>query len=261
MPLISRDFVLVILFLAFVSYSPTNVENKILLEISVQTVEAALAAERGGANRIELCENLEVGGTTPGVHLMRAVRGQVRLPIFAMIRPREGDFVYMNGEFAEMKSAIRIAKESRMDGVVLGVLKKDRRVDVERTRELVELARPLPTTYHRAFDESADLREALEDVIQTGAARILTSGGAAGALEGAAMLAELVGLARGRIIMVPGAGINASNVLQIVRQTRAHEFHSGLSTALPYLSSDYTAFETQVKKLSDQLQAAAEFKN
>jgi copper homeostasis protein len=148
-----------------------------------------------------------------------------------------------------------------MDGVVLGVLRKDRRVHVERTRELVEFARPLPVTYHRAFDECADLRRALEDVIHTGAARILTSGGAAGALEGAPLLAELVAAARGRIIIVPGAGINTSNVLQIVQQTRAREFHSGLSTALPYASCDYAMFETQVNKLADQLREAAEFMN
>lgn len=233
-------------------------KNEVLLEISVQSAEAALSAERGGADRIELCDNLAVGGITPGVDLMRSARRQVRLPIFAMIRPREGDFVYTDGEFAEMKRSIRVAKESGMDGVVLGVLKEDRRVDVERTRELVELARPLPVTYHRGFDECVDLRRALEDVIQTGAMRILTSGGAVGAPEGAATLAELAAAARGRITIVPGAGINASNILRIVQQTRAREYHSGLSSALPYSSCDYGTFETEVKKLADQLRGATE---
>lgn len=242
-----------VLFPALVSYSSKKVKNEFLLEISVQSSEAALAAERGGADRIELCDNLAVGGITPGVNLMRAVREQVRLPIFAMIRPRGGDFVYTDSEFAEMKHAIRVAKESGMDGVVLGVLKEDRRVDVERTRELVELARPLPVTYHRAFDECADLRHALENVIQTGAMRILTSGGAVGAPEGAATLAELAAAAHGRISIVPGAGIHASNILQIVQQTRAREFHSGLSTAIPYSSCDYGTFETEVRKLAEAL--------
>ena len=145
-----------------------NVKNKCVLEISVQSVDAALAAERGGANRIELCQNLEVGGTTPRAELMRAAREQVRLPIFVMIRPREGNFLYADGEIRQMKSAIEAAKDAEMDGVVLGVLKEDRRVDIERTRELVEFARPLPTTYHRAFDECADLRDELEAVIETG---------------------------------------------------------------------------------------------
>ena len=212
-----------------------------------------MAAERGGAGRIELCGNLSIGGITPGVDLMRTVRAQVHLPIFAMIRPRGGDFVYTCAEFTEMKRAILVATESDMDGVVLGILKEDRSVDMGRTRELVELARPLPVTYHRAFDDSADLRQALEDVIQTGATRILTSGGAAGAQKGAAMLAELAAEARGRITIVPGAGINASNILEIAQQTRVREFHSGLSSALPYSSRDDETFEVEVGKLARTL--------
>ncbi len=123
-----------------------------LLEISVETLEGALAAERGGADRMELCAELSLGGVTPGADLLRAVRAQVRIPIFSMVRPRAGDFVYSSAEFAEMKRAIADAKESGMDGVVLGVLTKKHRVDIERTQELVEMAKPLPVTYHRAFD-------------------------------------------------------------------------------------------------------------
>ncbi|HKB97891.1 MAG TPA: copper homeostasis protein CutC, partial [Terriglobales bacterium] len=149
-----------------------------LLEISVATAEAAVAAERGGAHRIELCAELRLGGLTPGEELMRQAREQVRLPIFAMIRPRAGDFVYSTEEIAHMRRAIATAKRLGMDGVVLGLLTEDPRVDVQRTRELVKLAQPLPVTFHRAFDDVADLDAALEDVIETGAARILTSGGA-----------------------------------------------------------------------------------
>jgi len=227
--------------------------RKCLLEISVQTLEAAMAAERGGADRIELCANLAIGGITPGVELLRAVRAKLHIPIFSMVRPRAGDFVYSNAEFAEMKSAISLAKESSMDGVVLGLLRKDRHVEIEPTKELVELARPLPVTYHRAFDEIADLRQALEDVIKTGARRILTSGGANGALEGAAVLAELVAAAGNRITIVPGAGINASNIWMVAEQTNAGEFHSGLSSALPYGSSDHEKFEREVRKLAEQI--------
>jgi copper homeostasis protein len=227
--------------------------RKCILEISVETLEAALAAERGGADRIELCGDLSLGGVTPGVDLVRTVRAQIRIPIFVMIRPRAGDFVYSTAEFEEMKRAICAAKESGMDGVVLGILTEKRRVDSERTRQLVEFAKPLPATYHRAFDDSADLHQALEDVIQTGAKRILTSGGAKGAPEGAAVLAELIAAGGKRIVIVPGAGISAANIRQIAQRTRAREFHSGLSAVLPYGSKDYRKFEDEARKLAKQI--------
>jgi copper homeostasis protein len=228
-------------------------QTKYLLEISVGTLEAALAAERGGADRIEICADLSVGGVTPSVTLMGGVREQLQIPIFAMIRPRGGDFVYSNAEFAAMKSAIASAKKLGMDGVVLGILRQDRRVDVHRTGELIKLVRPLPTTFHRAFDESSDPRQALEHVIQTGAKRILTSGGAKNAPEGAGVLAKLVAAARDRIVIVPGAGINASNIAHVAKETGAREFHSGLSSALPYGSHDFAKFEAEVRKLAEAL--------
>jgi copper homeostasis protein len=227
--------------------------RKCLLEISVETLEAALAAERGGADRIELCKNLSAGGVTPNAELLRAVRAQVHIPIFSMVRPRAGDFVHSGAEFSEMRRSITDAKESGMDGVVLGILTKDRRVDVARTRELVEFAKPLPVTYHRAFDEAADLHQALEDVMQSGAKRILTSGGAKSALEGAAVLAKLTEAAGDRITIVPGAGISAANILEVAQRTKAREFHSGLSSALPYGSKDYKKFEEEVRKLAERI--------
>ena len=227
--------------------------QKYLLEISVQTVEAALAAERGGADRIELCSNLNVGGLTPSHDLLRAARKAVRIPIFSMIRPRAGDFVYSTSEFAEMKRSIAETRECGMDGVVLGILTKDNRVDVARTQELVEIATPLPVTYHRAFDETVDLRQGLEDVIQAGARRILTSGGAATALAGAALLAELVAAAADRIVILPGAGISATNIAEVVRCTSAREFHSGLSSVLPYSTRDFARFEAEAAKLASHL--------
>ena len=227
--------------------------RKCLLEISVEALESALAAERGGADRIELCRNLSVGGVTPDADLLRAVRAQVRIPIFSMVRPRAGDFVYSSAEFAGMKRSVVGAKEAGMDGVVLGVLTKEHRVDVKRTRELAELAKPLPVTYHRAFDEAADLHQALEEVIQSGAKRILTSGGAKSALEGAATLAELIEAAGKRIVIVPGAGISSVNIAELARRTRAREFHSGLSAALPYGSGEYRKFEEEVRKLAEQI--------
>jgi len=229
------------------------VNRRFLLEISIETVEAAQAAQRGGADRLELCADLSIGGVTPSIEVMRTVREQLRIPVFAIIRPRGGDFVYSKAEFAEMKRSIGEAKQAGMDGVVLGILTKDRLVDIERTRELVAIARPLPATFHRAFDDCANLYEALEDVMQTGSSRILTSGGAKSALEGAAPLANLVAAAGNRITIVPGAGISASNIARVVKETGAREFHSGLGSVLPYGSHDYQRFETEVRKLTEQL--------
>ena len=171
-------------------------KKNFLLEISVESLEGALAAERGGADRIELCSDLSVGGLTPQTALLRAVRQQIQIPIFAMIRPRAGGFVYSPAEFTQMKESIAAARDAGASGLALGILKPDRTVDVDHSRELVELARPLPVTFHRAFDECADLSQALEDVVRSGAARILTSGGAATALEGATNIAMLVAASR-----------------------------------------------------------------
>jgi copper homeostasis protein len=226
---------------------------KCTLEISVESVEAALAAERGGADRIELCGNLSVGGVTPSAELMRAIRAQLRIPIFMMIRPRPGDFVYSAAEFDVMKKEIESAKQFCMSGVVLGILDSHHRIDVVRTRELIELAGPLPTTFHRAFDECGNLLQALEDVIGTGAEQILTSGGAPTALEGAAMLTSLVAAAQDRIVILPGAGINASNVAEIAQRIGTREIHSGLGSTLPYGSRDYKGLEDEVRKLAQVL--------
>jgi copper homeostasis protein len=223
------------------------VKKTILLEISIESVDAAAAAERGGADRIELCADLSVGGLTPPAALVRAVRQQIQIPIFVMTRARAGEFVYSSAEFAQMKNSIAVSKDSGADGLVFGILKPDRTVDIDRTSELVELAQPLPVTFHRAFDGCADLSQALEDVVSSGAARILTSGGAATAPEGAANLAMLVGTAGERVTIVPGAGIDAANILQLAAATRAHEFHSGLSSVFPHQQMDYAQFEKEVR--------------
>jgi copper homeostasis protein len=240
--------------------------HKLLLEISVDGVEKAVAAERGGANRLELCADLSVGGLTPPRELLRAVREKVHIPVYSMIRPRAGDFVYSDAEFTEMERSIAEATECGMDGVVLGVLQKGSKINMSRTRRLVDLARPLPVTFHRAFDETPDLARALEAVIQTGAARILTSAGAKTALQGASKLAELVAAARDRvsgvanplqphrIIIVPGAGITHSNIAKVAEQTGAIEFHAGLGSVLPYSSRDFATFESEVCKLTEKLQ-------
>jgi copper homeostasis protein len=142
-----------------------------------------------------------------------------------------------------------------MDGVVTGVLRKSSKINVSRTRRLVDLARPLPVTFHRAFDECSDLRKALDAVMQTGAARILTSAGAKTALQGADKLAELVAAARDRILILPGAGITASNIAKVIEQTGAIEFHAGLGSVLPYSTRDYAAFESEIRKLAERLKS------
>ena len=228
-------------------------KKKHLLEISVESVEAAAAAERGGAHRIELCADLSVGGLTPDAALIAAVRQQIPIPIFVMIRPRAGDFVYSSAEFAQMKKSIAAARDSGANGLVFGILKPDRAVDIDRTRKLVELAQTLPVTFHRAFDACPDLSSALEDILRSGASRILTSGGAASAPEGAADLARLVATARQRITIVPGAGINARNILQLAAATRVHEFHSGLGTVLSHPQTDYLQFQKEVRAMVNVL--------
>jgi copper homeostasis protein len=225
-------------------------KNRPLLEICVETLEAALAAQRGGADRLELCENLSVGGVTPSVRLMHAARAQIHIPIFAMIRPRGGGFSYTTAEFQQMVADLTSARKSGMDGVVIGLLNADRLVDIERTRELSELARPLPTTFHRAFDETPSARVALEGVIASGAARILTSGGKANAEEGSAVIAELVKAAGSRIEIVAGGGINAANLQNVLQRSHAREIHSGLSSTLPYPRADYSPFEAEVRKMA-----------
>jgi copper homeostasis protein len=170
-----------------------------------------------------------------------------------MIRPRAGDFFYSEEEFGQIIREVEIAKQLGMDGAVLGLLQADRRVDAKRTKALVELARPLPVTFHRAFDDTPNLTDALEDMISTGAARILTSGGKSSAEQGLNTIAALVGASRNKIRIMPGGGISAANIERILQGTGAREFHSGLSTALPSLVTDYVAFETEVRKMAELL--------
>ena len=200
----------------------------ITLEICLTSRDHAIAAERAGADRIELCANLAAGGATPSPELMRKARTSVRVPIYAMIRPRPGNFVSSAEEFAAMRNDIRSAQLSGMDGVVLGILTPSSDVDTERTRELVDLAHPLPVTFHRAFDEVRDFGVALEAVIATGAQRILTSGGQPQAVDALAQLKQLVQQAGSRISIMPGSGVHAGNVVQVLQQTGAREVHASL---------------------------------
>jgi len=206
---------------------------RILIEVSVDSVASASAAERGGAARIELCSALSVGGLTPSAGLVEKVRSALSIPIHLMIRPRPGDFYYDRDEFETMQRDICVAKQMGAHGVVIGLLDVDGSVDVSRTKELVDLARPLEVTFHRAFDMSADLFRALEDVCACGANRLLTSGGKQTCLEGQATIAELIQRADERIIVMPGSGIKPENARALVENTGAREIHAGLRTVVP----------------------------
>jgi copper homeostasis protein len=208
-------------------------KKPVTLEICLESVDSVIAADRGGAQRVELCANLLEGGTTPSAGTIRAARENAKIAINVMIRPRGGDFLYTETEFASMQHDIRAAKELGADGIVLGLLRADGTVDVERTRQLVELAHPLPVTFHRAIDVSRDLLEALEDVIATGAARVLTSGGQPSVVDGAAMVAKMVSTANNRIVVMPGCGIRPDNVLSILEETGANEIHIALEEETP----------------------------
>ena len=205
----------------------------VLLEVCVETVASAVAAERGGAHRVELCSNLRVEGVTPSLQLIEQVRRRISIPLHILIRPRAGDFRYTSPEFELMKSEIAHARHMGVDGVVFGILDAAKQVDVPRTRDLVERARPLAVTFHRAFDESANLLSALEAVIQTGAIRVLTSGGAPNAEEGSPTLSQLVKTAAGRIGVLACGAIRETNVRKIVETTGVREVHASLLDRSP----------------------------
>jgi copper homeostasis protein len=197
-----------------------------LLESVVESVAAARGAERAGAGRLELCVQLEGGGVTPPPDLITAVLECVSIPVFVMIRPRAGDFVYSDDEMAKALDDSTVARQRGAHGLVLGVLHPDGRIDVDRTRRLVDRADGLPVTFHRAFDAVPDQRAALEDTIAAGASRILTSGGAATAEDGIERLAALVQQAGERLTVLAGGGVRARNVVAIVTQTRVREVHA-----------------------------------
>jgi copper homeostasis protein len=219
----------------------------LLLEVAVDSLARAKAAERAGAHRLELCADLQAGGLTPGLDLIRQVRAAVRIPIHVMVRPRPGDFVYSADEFAEMKESIQAIAAENVRGIVTGVLQPEGLVDTQRTRELVAFASPMEVTFHRAFDQTNDLAAALDDIVRTGASRILTSGGAADAHSGAPVLRTLIQQAGNRITILPGGGLHAGNIAEVARATGARELHAGLGGVIPYSSQDVEAFESAVR--------------
>ena len=192
----------------------------------METLQSVLAAEDAGAGRIELCANLKDGGTTPSPELMKAVMNQCRIPVFVMIRPRAGSFVYTERELDAMVRDTELAHNIGAAGIVTGALAADDCVNVVQTRALFDAANGLPVTFHRAFDLTPDLGEALEQLVELRATRILTSGGAATAIEGSDTIAALVDQASGRITVLAGGGIRAHNVRELIERTGVREVHA-----------------------------------
>lgn len=199
--------------------------SSILIEVCANSLASALAAQAGGAARVELCSALIEGGLTPSPATIELARERLNLKLHVLIRPRGGDFCYEETEFGLMKRDIAFCQRAGVDGVVIGMLLPDGSVDMSRMRELVDAARPMKVTFHRAFDMAADAFRALDDVIALGAERLLTSGQRGSAVEGKALIAELVRRAGNRLVIMPGAGINESNIRELVAATGAREFH------------------------------------
>jgi copper homeostasis protein len=204
-----------------------------LLEICAFNLPAALVAQRAGADRIEFCSGPEEGGVTPSAGLIRMAREKLRIPLYPIIRPREGDFLYSEEEFEVMLRDVAWCREIGCDGVVIGILLADGGVDQARCAKLVETAYPLGVTFHRAFDRARDPFAALETIIGIGCERILTSGQRPVAMEGVELLRELVREADERIVIMPGSGVRASNIAELAARTGAVEFHTSARVAQP----------------------------
>lgn len=201
-----------------------------LLEVACFNLESCLIAQNARAQRVELCKNYSAGGITPDYITITESRKQLHLDLFVMIRPREGHFLYTEPEFEKMKSQILFCKTEKCDGIVFGILTSENKVDRIRCLELVELAKPMQCTFHRAFDEIENSEQALEEIIECGFTRLLTSGKEKTALEGAKNISELIQKAQGRITIMPGGGIRSATISELMKTTTANEFHSSAIT-------------------------------
>lgn len=257
------------LFNYFTKHHFTPVNSLMTIEVCAYSLQSCLTAQTAGAHRIELCGGLAEGGTTPSAGLIQLVCLQITLPIYVMIRPRGGDFLYTDTELTVMEADIRLAKQLGASGIVLGLLHADGSVDEERTRHLIELAHPLPATFHRAFDMTNDPFKALEAIIRTGAERILTSGQQQTAEAGLPLLRQLVQQAAGRIAIMAGAGVNATNAdalleanVDALHLSGSVCYDSGMTFRHPTVSmasavpGEYEQLETAEEKVRAVLQKA-----
>jgi copper homeostasis protein len=242
-----------------------------ILEIAVFNIESALLAAKAGADRIELCENPADGGTTPSYGTLKTVREKINIPVFPIVRARDGDFFYSEDEFEAMKKDVALIKDLRFEGVVIGLLKKDGTIDIQRTAKLVGLAYPLEVTFHRAFDRAVYSLEALEDVIKCGCQRILTSGQVPNAFDGKELIKQLIQQADNRIIIMPGSGVRSNNIQSLIEYTNAEEVHSSarkiVASKIQFIQQsmnenleNVTVDVDEIKKMKEALNSFAELK-
>lgn len=227
-----------------------------LLEICANSYQSAKNAKDAGAHRIELCQELSVGGITPSYGLLKQIVANLKIPAFVLIRPRSGNFVYSDAEFEIMKKDIQLCKDLGSAGIVSGVLNQDKTIDIERMQELVQLSKPLPFTFHRAFDEVVNPREALEQLIGLGVERVLTSGQKQTAEKGLELLKALNQISKGRIIILAGGGINTENASKF-KTIHLKEVHASCSEAIPQKASLFSKPQTvsNIQKIKDILHA------
>ena len=243
--------------------------KKITLEVCANSTQSAIEAEKGGAIRVELCDNLAEGGTTPALSQIEYTIQNTDIQVNTIIRPRGGDFLYSDLEFEIMKKDIHHCGQAKCDGVVFGILNKDGSIDKKRNKELVEIAKKydMSVTFHRAFDRCSDLFKSLEDIIDLGCNRILTSGGMKTAPEGSEILKQLIIQAKDRIIIMPGGGITENNISELVRTTGLKEFHGSFRSryngSMDYISpifdnfnEEYTLLQTDCNKVKEAIDNA-----
>ena len=199
-----------------------------ILEVCANSYESAINAEKAGANRIELCENLTVGGVTPNYELAKKVISELIIPVFILIRPRDGDFNYSKNEFEQIKKDIILFKDLGCKGIVSGILTKDKNLDIIRTKELIKLSKPLEFTFHRAFDEVINPIETLHQLIELKVNRLLTSGQKKTAIDGIDMIKKLIILSNNKIKIMPGSGINSGNIVEFAKLS-LNEIHGSFS--------------------------------
>ena len=205
--------------------------HQVAVEVCVETIDAALAAAAGGADRIELCANLDEGGTTPAPELLSSGVARLTIPVFAMVRPRAGDFRYSSAEVDDMAREARACRDLGALGIVCGALGADAAVDAEAVRAVLRAARPLPVTFHRAFDAARDANEALDALLSLGVDRVLTAGGPGSAAEGVEQLSHLVRRAAGHIGILAAGAVRAHNARSIIGATGVREVHARLASS------------------------------
>ena len=238
---------------------------KFKLEVIGFTIESCLIAQAAGAHRIELCDNPSEGGTTPSYGFIKAAREKLTIELYPIIRPRGGDFLYSETEFEIMKADVQLCKDLDCNGVVIGILLPNGTVDKERCKQLVDIAYPMGVSFHRAFDRTADPFKALEDIISIGCERILTSGQKPSVNEGMQLLVDLVQQANKRIIIMPGSGVRAENIVALANQTNALEFHTSarinINSKMEFINNSMNeqlitvaADSNEIKRIIEQLE-------